>query len=148
MDDPAIKATGQLGSYAYSSEGMHRDRTTADVLKDIMGNVQDIIRSEVRLAKSETQQQISKVGSASKALVIGAVLGLYGAVFILQAVVYALSIVVAPWLASLIVGVLISIPAAILAARGIDEIAHVKPKPEKTIETVKENVEWMKNQTR
>ena len=152
MDDPARKATGQLGSYAYTSkediEAMTRERSAGDVLKDIIGNVQEIIRSEVRLAKVETVQEIGKAGTASKIIAIGGVLGLYGGAFILLAIVYALSTVMAAWLAALIVGIALAIPAAVMVSRGMDEIKRVSPAPERTIETVKENVEWMKNQTR
>ncbi len=152
MDDPARKATGQLGSYAYTSkadmENLTRERSTADVLKDIVGNVQEIIRSEVRLAKAEAKQEISKATAGSKILAIGAVLGLYGGGLISLAIVYALSMVVAAWLAALIVGLALAIPAALMISRGLDDLKRVSPTPERTIETVKENVEWMKNQTR
>jgi len=152
MDDPARKATGQLGSYAYSSRGslenMTNDRSAVDVLKDIVGNVQEIIRSEVRLAKAETRLEISKATSGSKTLAIGGVLGLYGGAFVLLAIVYALSLVVAAWLAALIVGLALAIPGALMISNGLTSLKRVNPAPEKTIETVKENVEWMKNQTK
>jgi len=152
MDDLAKKATGQLGSYAYSSrdeiEDMTRERSAADVLKDIVGNVQEIIRSEVRLAKAETTAEVGKAKSSVALLGAGAVCALFGATFTLLAAVYALSLVMAAWLAALIVGAVMAIAGAVLLSRGLDEWKKVNPKPERTIETVKENVEWMKNQTK
>jgi len=126
----------------------NRDRSAGDVLKDIVGNVQEIIRSEVRLAKVETTEEITKAKSAAIILGAGGVFGLFATGFVLLAAVYALSLVVASWMAALIVGVVVGIAAAILISRGLDEWNSLNPKPEKTIETVKENVEWMKNQTK
>jgi len=146
MDDPAREATGQLGAYAYRADT--RDRSATDVLKDIVGNVQEIIRSEVRLAKIETTAEVRKAGAASTVLLASAVVGLYAAGFVLLAIVHALSLVMAYWLASLVVGLVLAITAAVLFSTGLSRWKEVSPKPEKTVETVKENVEWMKNQTR
>jgi len=152
MDDLAKKATGQLGSYVYSSRDeigdMTRERSTADVLKDIVGNVQEIIRSEVRLAKAETTIEVVKAKSAVTLLGAGVACGLLGAAFLMLAAVYALTLVMAAWLAALIVGAAVAIIGAILISNGLGEWNRVNPKPERTIETVKENVEWMKNQTK
>ena len=51
MDDPARSAGGTLGEYAYQQGG--RERPMTEVLKDIIGNVQEMVRSEVRLARVE-----------------------------------------------------------------------------------------------
>ena len=59
------------------------DRSFADVLDDIVGNVQGIIRSEVRLAKAEIQEETVKAGKAARFAGSGAVLGLYAVGFLL-----------------------------------------------------------------
>ena len=52
MDDPGRQVGGNLGAYAYTGE-RGEQRTFADVIKDIIADVQDLIRSEVKLAKAE-----------------------------------------------------------------------------------------------
>jgi hypothetical protein len=42
----------------------HEDRSVSDVLRDIRGNLQDIVRSEVHLAKAELK---TEAGQAAKA---------------------------------------------------------------------------------
>ena len=49
------------------------ERTISTVLQDIIANVQDIVRSEVRLAKTEVQEELGKARSAGLLLGIGAV---------------------------------------------------------------------------
>jgi uncharacterized membrane protein YqjE len=104
---------------------MHRndERSVSDVLQDIFGNVQDIVRSEVRLAKVEIQTEAGKTARAAKSLVAGAVLGLYAGGLLLLAAVYRLSIVLAPWLAALVVGVFLLVIAVILYQRGPGALA-------------------------
>ena len=123
------------------------ERSVSDVLQDIFGNVQDIVRSEVRLAQAEIKTEAAKTARAAKSLIAGAVLGLYAGGVLLIAAVYGLSMVVAPWLAALLVGAFVAVAAAILISIGQGRLRKVK-KPEKTIRSVKEDVQWLKNQTR
>jgi len=144
MDDPGRQVGGNLGAYAYTGE----QRTFADVLKDIIADVQNLIRSEVRLAKAEVREEIGKAISAGTMIVVGGVLGMFALGFVLLTIMFALELVVPSWAAALIVGVVIAIAAAVLFMTGKQRFSEVSPKPEKTIESVKENVEWMKNQTK
>lgn len=124
------------------------DRSVSDVLRDIFGNLQDIVRSEVQLAKAEFKAEASQAAKAGKPLIAGAVLFFYAGGLLLLSLVYGLSRVVEPWLAALSVGVLVFVLAAILMSMGRARLRMVTSKPEKTIKTMKENVQWLKDQTR
>lgn len=124
------------------------DRSFTDVLEDIVGNVQNIIRSEVRLAKAEIQEEAIKAGKAARIAGSGALLGLFAIGFLLLTCFFALAMAVAPWLAALIVTVIVGAGAGILIKLGIKNMRQVKPRPDKTIETLRENVEWVKNQAK
>jgi uncharacterized membrane protein YqjE len=123
-------------------------RTVTDVLQDIVGNVQEIIRAEFRLAKVETKEKARKASGPATMLGVGAALGVYGLGFVLLAAVYALSQVIAAWLAALIVGAVLAIAAAILVNTGKKALKRIGPLPEKTVQTVKENVQWTKDRIR
>ena len=126
----------------------NEDRSFSTVLEDIVGNIQGIIRSEVRLAKAEVQEEAGKAGKAARLLGVGAVLAFYATGFLFLTCVYALETAVDPWLAGLIVTLLVGIGAAVLVKAGLKRMKRVDPLPEKTIQTVKENFEWAKNQTK
>ena len=125
-----------------------RERSLTDVLQDIVGNVQSIIRSEIRMAKTEVKEETAKAGKAGAIIAAGVVLGLYAFGFALVTITRALEIVTAPWLASLIVSVLVGVAALVAVNIGRTRMKYVHATPEKTIASVKENVEWVKDQTK
>jgi len=120
-------------------------RSIADVLKDIVGNVQQIIRAEIRLAKVEVSEEASKVARAGAMMAIGGLLGLFGLGFLLWAGVYLLAKVVAMWLATAIVGGVIAAVGGTLIAAGKAQFKRVTLPP-KTTTTLQENVRWAKAQ--
>ena len=123
------------------------ERSISTVLYDILGNVQEIIRSEMRLARTEFTEELGKLRSASLLLGVGALLATFGVLFLLIAIVYALSLVVPAWAAALIVAAAVAALAGILLAAGVKRIKAVRAAP-KTTATLKENVEWAKQLTR
>jgi hypothetical protein len=52
------------------------------------------------------------------------------------------------WAAALCVALLAGIGAAVMFSSGRKALKEVNAKPEKTIESVKENVAWLKDQTK
>jgi hypothetical protein len=60
--------------------------------------------------------------------------------------VYALSLVVAGWLAALIVGGVLAVAAGILTGAGITKLKRVNFAADKTIRTLEEDVQWAKQQ--
>jgi protein-S-isoprenylcysteine O-methyltransferase Ste14 len=128
-----------------SSQG---DRTFSDVLQDIIGNVQSIIRSEIQLAKTETKEEATKAARASGVIALGAVLGLYAFGFLLLTIARSLEQIMPSWLASLMVSVLAGLCAFGALSVGRKRIKQVHPTPAKTIQTVKEDIEWVKGQTK
>ena len=92
------------GEHSLSDERTLSDgRSIFTVLQDIVNNVQDIIRLEVRLAKTEVREELAKVQSAGLLLGIGATAAIFSVLFILLAIASALSRVVPDWAAALIV---------------------------------------------
>jgi uncharacterized membrane protein YqjE len=137
--EPLGSADARLGASSGSIAGL---------LQEIIGNVQGIIRSEVRLAKTEMREEASEAGRAAGMLAVGAVLGAYAVGLLLLTVVYALNGPLPDWAAALIVFIVVAIAAAVLVKVGLDRVKQVSPKPEQTIDTIKEDVQWVKQQTR
>ena len=144
IDDPARVVGGALGEYAYHEAG--RERSMSEVVKDIISNVQDMVRSEMRLAKAELREEGARSAAAAKLIGIGAGLALLSAGFVLVSIAQLLALVMPAWLATLLVGTILGIAGMTMLSKG--RAQFTVPKPNKTIENVKENVEWMKNQTK
>lgn len=124
------------------------NRSIADVLQDILVNVQTIIRSEVRLAKTEVTEEVSKAGRAAGIMGGGLVGGLFTVWLLLLTSLFALSTVMPFWAAALVLLVIMAVVTAILLTAGKKRFKTVHSVPEKTIETMKENVEWVKSQSK
>jgi uncharacterized membrane protein YqjE len=124
------------------------NRGFSDVLQHIIHNVQDIIRSEVRLAKTELKDEAVKAKDSAVLLAAGAVSGIFAVTFLLLTIVYALSLVMPSWAAALIVGGVLAIIAGVALAVGVRRFKQIHPTPEHTVESIKESVEWAKQRTK
>ncbi len=122
------------------------ERSVSDVFQDIIRNVQEIVRSEVRLAKTEVRDEATKAKSAGLLLAVGALTASFALLFSLLAIVYALTIVMPNWAAALIVAVALSIAAGGTLTAGRQRFQKLYPTPKRTVESLKENVEWVKQQ--
>lgn len=111
-------------------------RSFPDVLQDIIANLQQIIRYEFRLAKSEISETATKAARPAKTFGVGLVLAFYGVGFLLLACVYALSGVIAGWLAALLVGAVVSVVAMALMSSSGKKLRDINYTPDKTIRTL------------
>lgn len=126
---------------------MPTERPLSSVLDDIAGNLQTLVRSEFRLAKTEVTQELGKATSAGILLGLGALMLGFSALFVLVAIVYALSLVMPPWAAALVVAAGEGLLAALFVALGVRKLKALRAPP-RTVETMKENVEWAKQLTK
>jgi len=129
------------------SAGTRDDRSIGAVIGDAIGNLQDIVRSEIQLAKTETREEAVSAMRASGMLVGGVIAGLYALGLLLLAIAWGLSEFMDLWLALGIVFLVMAVIAAVLIAIGKSRLSEINPKPEQTIETLKEDVAWAKRQT-
>lgn len=123
---------------------MPNGRSIADLLQDILANVQTIIRAEVRLAKAEVRDEASKALSSAVWLLIGAVAGVCAMGFVLWTVAYALAIVLPLWAATLALAVVLAIISAVLITAGMSRLKRVDPVPRQTVDTIRENAAWVR----
>jgi uncharacterized membrane protein YqjE len=124
------------------------DRSIAALLSDIVGDVQQIIRAEVRLAKVEVREELGKAKRAIAFLSIAGVIGLLALAFLLLAAVYALATVWPAWAAALAVSVGAALVGALLFFSGVRQLKTIHVVPPRTAATVQENVQWAKTPNR
>lgn len=124
------------------------DRSIASMVSDIIGDVQQIVRAEVRLARAEIREELGKARRGVMFLAAGAVVVMMAVGVGLLAAVYALALVWPPWAAALAVGGVTAIAGIAVLAAGIKQMKDVTLTPEKTVSTIKENIQWAKTRTR
>src|SRR6202021_1131702 len=114
-------------------------RTFPEVLQDIAANLQEIIRSEFRLAKTDIKEGAAKASRPAVMLLVGLALGLYGMGFLFLAAVYGLSMIMAGWLAALLIGGLLAIVSAALVTSSGNKLKQVTSALDKTVSSLEEN---------
>jgi len=121
-------------------------RSVPEVLEDIASNLAQLVQAEFRLAKTELKEGAEKVAGPGATLGAGLALALYGLGFLLLAAVYAMSSVMAGWLAALIVSGVLTVAAGILVGAGTAKLKRANLIPDKTLRTLEEDVQWAKQQ--
>jgi uncharacterized membrane protein YqjE len=129
-------------------EQMDSGRSIAGVLQDIVTNVQTIIRAEVRLAKAELRDEAAKALSSAVWLFAGAVAAVCALTFALWTIAYALATVWPMWAASLAVALVVGVASALLITAGLKRLTRVNPVPRQTVDTIRENAEWVRQSIR
>jgi putative superfamily III holin-X len=121
-------------------------RSTLDLVRDIAGESQTLLRKEVELAKQEVMEAVMARVLAAAALAAAGLFGFFVLLFGALAAAAALDLVLPAWAAALIVAgafLLLALPAALL---GMRRMKAPSLKPEETVRTVKEDVEWARAQ--
>ncbi len=125
-----------------------RDRPIGDLVKQLADQTSTLVRQEIDLAKAEMTEKGRVAGKGAGLLGGAALIGLLAAGALTACLILALALVVADWLAALIVAVVFAAVAAFLGLKGRDRIQRATPPvPQQTVETVKEDVEWAKTRT-
>ena len=127
---------------------MDTERSFSAVLSDVVGDLQQIVRAEVRLAKVELREELGKAKRGAILLAAGSAVLVTAFGVSLLAAVYALATIWPPWLAALAVAGAVATIGAVLLIAGRSQIRAVTLPPEKTVSTVKENLQWAKTRAR
>ena len=107
-----------------------------------------LVRQEVALATTELGQKVAHVGRDIGFLALGGAVAYAGFLAIVAALVLLLAALVPGWLAALIVGVVVGAIGYVLVRKGLAALKREDLAPRQTIDTLKENIAWAKDQTR
>lgn len=116
--------------------------------RTLIDEAKTLVRQEIELAKQETMSKILRdVKAAALLIVAGVVLLLALFVFIFMLIVDLFSYLTGHlWLGLVITWLIYTIVFAIVALIGVRRLQS--PKPVLTIQTLKEDLEWLKQQTK
>lgn len=123
------------------------NRSIGELITELSRETVTLVRQEVQLAKAEMSQKASRVGKNVGFLVVGGVVVYTGVLAIIAAVIIALGHAVPLWLSALIVGLVIAAIGLFLVVKGANTLRQEDPAPQETIETLKEDREWLRDQT-
>ncbi len=123
------------------------DRSIGELFSELSQETATLVRQEVQLAKTEMSQKASRVGKDVGFLAAGGAVAYAGLLAIIAGVIFLLALVIPLWLSALLVGIAVAAAGYFLVRKGLDALKQEDLAPRETIETLKEDKEWAKDQT-
>jgi O-antigen ligase len=137
--------TDNRGSFNYEDRTIPGDgmseRAFSSLLSEFFEQGQRLVRAEIALARTEFNQELTKVKAGGVMLGVGGVLLLLGGMLFAAFAVIALDLVMPLWLSALIVTVAFLGIGAGIANVGLKRMKTVHA-PDQTIRTLKEDSQW------
>ena len=129
-----------------TSHGVGGDsRSIGDLTKQVSRDATALVRAELALAKAEVGEKAAQSGMGLALLCVAAVVALAAVGALTAAAIMALTLVLAGWLSALIVAAAGFVIVGIVAKLGVTRLwAVASPLPEQTVESLKEDVQWVK----
>src|SRR5215216_1589370 len=124
------------------------DRSIATLLSDIAGETILLVRQELALLKAELHEKFSRVGQGAGALGAGALIAFSGWLVLLAAAVLGLATVVPPWLAALIVALLVLAIGVGLLLFGKNRFDAQALTPQRSLRSLREDEAWIRERLR
>jgi len=124
------------------------DRSLGDLFGELTRETSTLVRQEMQLAKTELTQKASSVGKDVGSLAVGGAIAYAGLLALIAAVIIGLGSIIPMWLSALLVGVVVAGIGFFMLQKGLSALKQENLAPKQTIETVKEDAEWAKEQMR
>ena len=144
--DEPLRSTTRIERPDDPSQPIEPDQSLGDLLGRVSRDFSELVSTQVELAKVELQEEIAAAGRGAGILTGGALCAWLAVVLLSFAAAWGLSEVLPEGVAFLIVGAVYAVTAAVLVPKGKDTLSRVRPVPEKSVETVREDVRWAREQ--
>lgn len=125
------------------------DRSLGELFSELSRETSTLVRQEVALARTELTAKASQVGRDVGFLAMGGAVAYAGLLAIIAGIIILIGdLIDNMWLSALIVGLIIAGIGYYLVQKGLSDLKNANLAPEQTIESLKENKEWVQEQTK
>jgi hypothetical protein len=122
-------------------------RSLGELFAELSRDTSTLVRKEMELARAELTIKASRIGRHAMYIAVGAAIAYAGVLALVGACVVILQAAGLTWWASaLIVGIVVALAGYLFVQRGMSALQRDSLVPTETIETLKENAEWVKGQ--
>jgi uncharacterized membrane protein YqjE len=149
----SVAAAGATPGSAGAGGGERDNRSLGDLLRELSSESGTLVSQEIALAKAELTEKATKLGTDLAWVGAGAMFALLAGMVLVYGVIKLLAWAftaagaqepLASCLAALMVVAALAISGWVLIKKGLDNLKHDNLKPRKTVETLQETKEWMK----
>ena len=125
------------------------DASVGQLVEQLSTQISALVRDEMALATAEMKRKGAQAGIGIGIGGAGAVVALLGLGALVAAAILGLAVVLAAWLAALIIGVVLLVVAGVISAAGITQVRNsAPPVPEKAVRSTKQDIETVKESVR
>jgi hypothetical protein len=121
------------------------DASIGELMSQLSAQTSRLVRDEMRLAQKEFQESVKHAGIGAGLISVAGVLSVLGLATLIASAVAALSLVLPVWAAAVIMAVVVFIAAGIAALLGRKQAAEVAPPPKVSVESVKADIQEVKD---
>jgi uncharacterized membrane protein YqjE len=118
-----------------------------ELLGQLANNSAVLVRDEITLARKEITERVQTFAARLITVCIGSLVGLLGVMTLVAAAVIGLGRLVGMGTSALIIGAALAVIGGTMSIVGLNRLKQTSLKPEKTIETLGEDKEWLKQLT-
>lgn len=122
------------------------NKPLGDLFSELAGEMSELVRKEVALAKLEVGQKARHIGKNVGYLVVGGAVAYAAMLAIIAGIVMLLDGVMPNWVAAIVVGVVVGIVGWLLIGKARAALQATDITPQQTVETLKEDAAWVKQQ--
>lgn len=127
---------------------LREDRSIGELFGQLTQDMTLLFRQELQLARAEMSEKISTLTTNLVSVLAGGLVAYVGGLALVAALILGLHELanIAPWVSALIVGALFAIAGYMMLSRGMKELKRVDLAPRRTVESLKDDVQWAKEQ--
>ncbi len=144
--DEEIATTMRRAEPAVYATSDNNEPSIGTLFTDLTEDMGRLVRQEIELARVETMQKVNQAMRSVALMAAGGFLAYAGFITLLIAAAIGLGQMMPYWLSTLIVGVVVLIIGAILIGSGRSSLSNMTVVPENTVESIKEDARWAKEQ--
>lgn len=122
------------------------ERSLGDLFAELANETGTLVRQEVELAKTEMTQKATQVGRDVGVIGAGGAIAYAGLLAVMAAIIVVLGQFIPLWLSALIVGLVVMGIGYVFIQQGLSALKRSNLAPQQTIQTLKEDKEWIKEQ--
>lgn len=124
------------------------DRSVGTLFADLARETSRLFRQEIALAKAEVADRVGQLGAGAAEIVAGGVILYAGFLALMATAIIALTYVLPVWLATLIIGVVVTAAGAVLLLLGRRHLEPGKLVPYRTMRSLRDDADWAREQMR
>jgi uncharacterized membrane protein YqjE len=143
---------GALGTVGAVRGGVTMQQTNnepslGDLFGDLARDMGTLVGQEITLARTELTEKASRAGKDIAMLAVGGLVAYAGLLAIVAAVIVLIADRGVPlWASALIVGAIVAVVGYLLVQKGISALRQQDLTPHQTIQSIKEDTQWAKEQ--